>query len=101
MDYTNNIVLFCLVVGMDIVVGLSLIAILVFSDVPKNWSNLSKFGMLVVVAGIFGQAYYLLVGYHLDNPAHDQIWILKDLGIAIWTLSLGFRWLDSIFQTEK
>ena len=100
MDYTNNIALFCSIVGMDIVVGVSLIAIIVFSSVAKPWNWLSKLGMLTVAVGVLGQAYYLLAGYHLSNPAHDQLWILKDVGIALWTLSQVFAWVDSTFRNN-
>ena len=47
-----------------------------------------------------GQAYYLLAGYHLNNPMHDQLWVLKDIGIAIWTLSLAFKWVDSTYRKD-
>jgi hypothetical protein len=100
MDYTNNIALFCTVVGLDIVVGVSLIAIIVISDVAKKWNWLSKLGMFTVAVGILGQAYYLVAGYHLNNPAHDQLWILKDVGIAIWTLSQAFAWVDDTFRKK-
>lgn len=100
-DYTDNIVLFCTVVGLDIVVGMSIIAIIAFADIARRWATLTKLGALIIAAGVFGQAYYLASGLHLSDPAHDQIWILKDIGIAVWTLSVIFQWIDSVFRVNK
>jgi len=100
MDYDNNIALFCIIVGVDIVVGLSLLAITMWSSIARQWSTLSKIGASIVAIGVLGQAYYLLAGYHLNNPMHDQLWVLKDIGIAIWTLSLAFKWVDSTYRKD-
>jgi hypothetical protein len=100
MDYDNNIALFCIIVGVDIVVGLSLLAITLLSSIAQKWSKLSKVGASIVAIGVLGQAYYLLMGFHLSNPMHDQIWVLKDIGIAIWTLSLAFSWVDQEFRKD-
>jgi hypothetical protein len=96
-----NIVAYSIVAGLDSVVGVSIIMILIFSPITQGWTALSKLAMLTVAIGIIGQSIALLMGVRLTDPVNHQIWILKDIGIAIWALSLCGQWIDCVWLQRR
>ena len=98
MDFAiSNVVTYSIVAGLDFVVGISIVMILIFSPITQSWTALSKLAMLTVALGIIGQSVALILGVRLTDPVNHQIWILKDIGVAIWALSLCGQWIDCVW----
>ena len=98
---TSNLITYSVVAGLDFVVGVAIIAVIVFSDITRFWTALAKLAMLVVALGIIGQSLALINGVRMTDPIYYQIWILKDVGIAIWVLSLCGQWIDEWWAERK
>ena len=78
---------------MNIVVGLAMIYLLI-SGPTKEWADLKKFGFLIMALGLIGQAVFVINGTSLHDPFWDQLWVLKDVGAAIFTISLINNWIN-------
>jgi hypothetical protein len=92
-----NEVIFSVISGINIVIGIAMLIIL-SSSITKNWSSVSKIGFLVMALGLVGQAIYVIGGFNLYDPILDQLWMLKDIGIAIFVLPLAGKCIETLFS---
>lgn len=89
----GNDIFFSVISGMNIVVGVAMIYLLI-SGPTKDWADLKKFGFFTMALGLIGQAVYVINGTSLHDPFWDQLWVLKDIGLAIFTASLINTWIN-------
>ena len=95
-----NLLFFSWLSGLNIVIGSAMLCLLI-SGPTKTWSTFSKFGFFVMACGLIGQAVYIITGTTLDDPLIDQLWVFKDIGLAVFTISLVNQWIDkSYFKTN-
>lgn len=92
-------VFFAVISGINVVVG-TLMFIILVSNTTKKWNGLSKFGFAVMALGLIGQAVYVISRSNLTDPIFDQLWMLKDVGMAIFVIPLAARWCESLTSTD-
>jgi len=68
--------------------------LLLFTDITKNWSTLARIGFYTMSLGLLGQAIYVIAGTSLEAPIWEQLWIFKDLGVAIFTFDLIIQFIS-------
>ena len=88
-----NTLFFSLISGMNIVIGAGMLCLLI-SGPTKMWPTLAKIGFFTMAAGLIAQAAYVIAGTSLSAPIWDQWWILKDIGTAMFTISLINSWIS-------
>ena len=44
--------------------------------------------------GLLGQAAFVIMGTSLSAPFWEQFWVLKDVGVAVFTMSLVRQFID-------
>jgi hypothetical protein len=93
MENHMNLLFFSWLSGLNIVVGIAMMCLLV-SGPTKDWPSLKKIGFATIAAGLIGQAFFVFTGTSLNAPFWEQFWILKDLGAAIFTISLINTWIN-------
>jgi hypothetical protein len=88
-----NDIFFSYLSGMNIVVGCAIIAML-FCGFLSTWKFLSKLGLFIMATGLLGQAAFVITGTSLSAPFWEQFWALKDIGLAVFTMSLVKQFID-------
>ena len=88
-----NLLFFSWLSGLNIVVGIAMMCLLI-SGPTKMWPTLAKIGFVTMAAGLIGQAAYVIAGTSLSAPIWEQWWVLKDVGTAIFTISLVNLWIN-------
>lgn len=87
-------------IGVNIVISIAILSLLI-SGPTRHWSFLSKFGFFIMGVGILFQVVFnfntLLYGESILPYARS----LKDIGIAIFVVSLVFRWIDGIVRPDR
>lgn len=90
-----NDFVFAIMSGINIVIGASMFVLLT-SKVTEKWSGTSRAGFAIMGAGLIGQAIYVILGYNLTDPISDQLWLLKDIGMAIFVIPMISRWAEHL-----
>ena len=90
-----NELFFGIISGVDTVIGFAMIVMLGMG-VMSRWNRVGKLGFFIIALGLLGQAYYFVNGLTLSDPFFDQIWALKDIGIAIFVVGFVNAWIDSL-----
>jgi len=88
-----NLLFFSWLSGLNIVVGFAMMCLLI-SGPTRDWAPLKKLGFATIACGLVGQAFFVFTGTSLDAPFWEQFWTLKDIGTAIFTISLLNTWIN-------
>ena len=88
-----NDIFYSILSGINIVIGLLMIRLL-FTKITHAWPIICKIGFVVAAVGLIGQAIYVIAGFDLQGPVRDQLWVLKDVGMWIFTIGLINQWIN-------
>jgi hypothetical protein len=90
-----NLLFFSWLSGLNIVIGAAMLCLLI-SGPTKSWSSFTKFGFFTMACGLLGQAICVFTGTTLEDPLWDQLWVFKDIGLAVFTIALVNQWIDQL-----
>ena len=90
-----NELFFGIISGVDTVIGFGMLTMLALGVVSR-WNVLGKIGFFILALGMLGQAYYFINGLTLSDPFFDQIWALKDIGVAVFVIGFVNAWINSL-----
>lgn len=94
-----NDIFFAVISGVNVVVGV-LMFIILMSSTTKKWNGLSKLGFAIMALGLIGQAIYVISRSNLSDPIFDQLWMLKDIGMAIFVVPLVSHWCENLTSND-
>lgn len=92
MEHVLNNYFYSALSGFNVAIAFVMFCYYMFNG--YNWNKLTKFGWFVMASGLLAQSICIIDGITLDDQFFYQIWALKDIGIAIFTVGLMSDWVN-------